>query len=271
MKNPACRTMCLLFALCLFARAAGAQSPAFEVASVKPNKSGEVRALMYPQPGGRFTASNVTLRALIIGAYQLQGSQLSGGPDWLDSDRFDIAAKADGDPSPAQFFAMLQTLLADRFKLTLHHEARIMPVYALLLARSDGRHGPRLQPSDAKCGTAASNYFPVVPDPSAPPPCGDFRMSPRSLVARGMRMPRLATLLAPPVGRIVVDATALNEAFDIELDWTPDQVQESDNRQANDAPSLFTALQEQLGLKLESTRGPVDVLVVDHAERPTVD
>jgi uncharacterized protein (TIGR03435 family) len=253
------------------APASDAQRPAFEVASVKPNKSGDVRALMFPQPGGRFTATNVTLRALIIGAYQLQDSQIAGGPDWLDSDRFDIAAKADGDASPTQFFAMLQTLLSDRFKLALHHEARIMPVYALLLARSDGRRGPRLRPSDAKCGTAASSYFPVVPDPSAAPPCGDFRMSPRSLVARGMTMPRLASLLAPRVGRVVVDTTALNQAFDIELDWTPDQPQEADNRPANDAPSLFTALQEQLGLKLESTRGPVDVLVVDRAEQPTED
>jgi uncharacterized protein (TIGR03435 family) len=245
--------------------------PAFEVASVKPNKSGDVQALMFPQPGGRFTATNVTLRSLIIGAYQLQDSQLSGGPDWLDRDRFDIAAKAGGDPSPDQFVAMLQTLLSDRFKVALHHEARVVPIYALLLARRDGRLGPRLRPSDAKCGAAASTYFPVVPDPSAPPPCGDFRMGPGSLVARGMTMARLAGLLAPRVGRVVVDATALSEAFDIELDWTPDQLQQTDNPQPNDAPSLFTALQEELGLKLESTRGPVDVLVIDRAERPTED
>jgi uncharacterized protein (TIGR03435 family) len=271
MKNAARRTIFLLFALSLSAPPAPAQPPAFEVASVKPNKSGDIQALMFPQPGGRFTATNVTLRALIIGAYHLQDSQLSGGPDWLDRERFDIAAKADGDPSADQFFAMLQALLSDRFKLTLHHEARVVTIYALLVARRDGRRGPRLRSSDAKCGAAASNYFPVVPDPSAPPPCGDFRMGPRSLVARGMTMPRLASLLAPRVGRIVVDATGLGEAFDVELDWMPDQLQETNNRQANDAPSLFTALQEQLGLKLESTRGPVDVLVVDHAERPTAD
>ncbi len=271
MKNAARRIIFLFVGLSLLAPAAGAQAPAFEVASVKPNKSGDIQSLVYPQPGGRFTATNVTLRALIIGAYQLQNSQLSGGPDWLDKDRFDIAAKADGDPSPDQFFAMLQTLLSDRFKVALHHEARVVPVYALLLARSDRRRGPRLRPSEAKCGAAALNYFPVVPDPSAPPPCGDFRMGPRGLVARGMTMPRLASLLAPRVGRVVVDATALTDAFDIELEWAPDQLQDAINPQTNVGPSLFTALQEQLGLKLESTRGPVDVLVVDRAERPTED
>ena len=271
MRKAARRIIVLSVGLTLLAPAAGAQSPAFEVASVKPNKSGDVQALMYPQPGGRFTATNVTLRALIIGAYSLQESQLSGGPDWLDKDRFDIAAKADGDPSPDQFVAMLQTLLSDRFKVELHHEARVVPVYALLLTKSNGRRGLRLRPSDGQCSAAASNYFPVVPDPNAPPPCGDFRMSPRSLVARGMTMPRLASLLAPRVGRVVVDATALKDAFDIELDWSPDQPQEVNNPQTNDAPSLFTALQEQLGLRLESTRGPVDVLVVDRAERPTED
>ena len=224
MKSTARQTIFLSFALWLLALAPGAQSPAFEVASVKPNKSGDVQALMYPQPGGHFTATNVTLRALIIGAHDLQDSQLSGGPDWLDRDRFDIVAKAEGDPSPNQFIAMLQTLLSDRFKVALHHEARVVPVYALLLARSDGRRGPRLRPSDGKCGAAASNYFPVVPDPSAPPPCGDFRKGPRSLVARGMTMPRLASLLTRDVGRVVVDATALSEAFDIELDWSPDQL-----------------------------------------------
>ena len=170
-----------------------------------------------------------------------------------------------------QFLAMLQALLSDRFKVAVHHEARVVPVYALLLARSDGRRGPRLRPSEVKCGAAASNYFPVVPDPSAPPPCGDFRKSPRSLVARGMTMARLASLLTPDVGRIVVDVTALTESFDIELEWAPDQLQDLNNQQSSDAPSLFTALQEQLGLKLESTRGPVDVLVVDRAERPTED
>jgi hypothetical protein len=171
-----------------------------------------------------------------------------------------------GDPrdfpaSDPAYMALLQKL----------HEARVVPIYALLVARRDGKLGPRLRPADAKCGAAASTYFPVVPDPSAPPPCGDFRMGPRRLVGRGMTMARLASLLAPRVGRVVVDATALSDAFDIELDWTPDQLQQTDNPQPNDAPSLFTALQEELGLKLESTRGPVDVLVIDRAERPTED
>lgn len=257
-----------------------ARRPAFEVASIKPNKSGDLTRLMAPQPGGRFIATNVTLSALIWRAYSLQGSQLAGGPSWLDSDRFDITAKATGNPSPNEILSMLRTLLEDRFKLTFHHESRELPVYALVVDKK-GRLGSRLRPSDGKCAAAAKDYMPRAHDPNSPPPCGDFRMGAAGLTARGMTMVQVANLLAGRVDRVGLDRTALAGAFDVDLEFSPDSLppigppgaRAGADPVASDpsVPSFFTAIREQLGLRLESTKGPVEVLVVDRAERPAVE
>ena len=257
-----------------------AQTPAslaFEVASIKTNRSGNSGWLLAPTPGGRVMAENVPLRALIQAAYQLQDFQVLGGPNWLDADRFDVAAKAAGDRSPNEMLPMLRTLLADRFKLAVHTETKEQPIYALTFSRTDGKLGPRLQPSDANCAAAAANALPTRADPNRPPPCGDFRMSAGRLVATGMSMEQLAVRLSQRVSRAVQDRTALAGVFDLDIEFSPDQLQQpgppgaNANRGLTDSsiPSIFTALQEQLGLKLESTRGPVDVLVIDHVEHPT--
>src|SRR2546423_4523946 len=128
-----------------------AQSPAFEVATIKRNTSGSTSSSNRLQPGGRISATNSTLRNIIRNVYRVQEFQLVGGPDWLSTDRWDIVAKASGDPSPEQMMEMAKTLLADRFKLVVRRERRDTPIYALVLDRPDGRLGPKLLASTTDC------------------------------------------------------------------------------------------------------------------------
>jgi uncharacterized protein (TIGR03435 family) len=162
---------------------------------------------------------------------------------------------------------MVRTLLADRFKLAVHHETRELPIYALLLARNDGRLGPKLQPSTCVAGRRP-------PGDATAQPCG-FRPGPGIFVSGGVPIAMLATFVSSAVRRSVVDRTGLDGNFDIDLHWLPDNSplgpQPDTPPPDPGGPSIFTALQEQLGLKLESTRGPVDVLVIDHVEQPTPD
>ena len=269
------------------------QSPgealAFDVASVKPNISGDMRVSVQAMPGGRFTATNAPLRTLVREAYAVQGFQLSGGPGWLDSDRFDIVAKSERHPTPLQMRVMLRALLAERFRLSVHTDTREQLLYALVLARTDGKLGPHIRPTGADCAQAPE-WLGTGPPPVRPPPLPG---SPRSFGGtgedapcrsagpgpggamrfRGITLEAFANFLAMPVRRPVIDRTGLSGDFDIELEMSaelgppppppgmPDQVDRTF------APSIFTSLQEQLGLRLESQRGPVDVLVIDRVER----
>jgi uncharacterized protein (TIGR03435 family) len=258
-----------------------AGSAAFEVASVKRNTSGDQRVAIQIQPGGRFMATNVTLRLLVGNAYRGQASRIEGGPSWLNSDRFDIVARAEGAAPPDQFRAMLRALLQERFKLSAHHETRELPIYALVVARSDGKTGPHLRPATVDCDTVGrGNAPPPIPQsPTERLPCG-MRQSPGRILAGGVQMAPLVETLSNFMDRLVVDRTGLKGNFDLELEWTPDQLPQPGTGLAPpsafppppaDAPSIFTAIQEQLGLKLESTKGPVDVLVIDSVERPAED
>jgi uncharacterized protein (TIGR03435 family) len=280
-------------------------APAFEVASIKPNKSGDGRVMLGNQPG-RFTATNVTLRMLIRNAYQLQDFQISGGPGWLASDRFDIVAKIEagvqdampvGPPAPGQgptpLQLMIRSLLAERFKLAVHTETKDQPIYALVLARSDGRLGPELKKSDTDCaalmaamrgrGPGRGMPPPGPPQPGERIPCG-IRIGPGNMAVGGMTLAQFANSLGMFVGRVVLDRTDLTGHYDINLTWTPDQMtQRAPGTPADqpiringvdidpNGPSIFTAVQEQLGLKLDSQRGPVDILVIDRAEHPVED
>ena len=255
--------------------------PAFEVASVKPNTSGDGRVLMMPQPGGRLNLVNVPLRLLIRNAYRVQDFQIVGGPDWLGTARFDVVAKAEGgNPSQEELQLMLRSLLADRFKLVVRPDTREMPTYSLVPARADGKTGAQLRRSDANCSGPA-NAPSAPPAPGQLPTCGSM-VGFGNLKARGSTMPALATALSTFAGRIVVDRTGLAGGYDVDLNWTPDQiprpagggdqpVQVNGATIDSNGSSLFTALQEQLGLKLESAKGPVDVLVVERAEKPADD
>ena len=261
----------------------------FEVASVKPNKSGENFISFRNQPGGRFSISNAPLREIIRFAYQLQNFQIVGAPEWAASDRFDVVAKAEGDVPPAPpgsvgpMQIMVRNLLAERFGLKVRNESREMPRYDLVLARSDGRLGPQLSPSTTDCQAifAAARRGGGPPAPPAPgerPQCG-MRIGPGVLAAGAFPLSQLATALSPMVQRIVIDRTGLTGAFDAELKWTPDQLPQGPAPPGApplpsidpNGPSIFTALQEQLGLKLESVRGPVDVLVIESVSQPTPD
>jgi uncharacterized protein (TIGR03435 family) len=259
----------------------------FEAASVRPNKSGEQGSSIRRQPGGRLTATNMPLRALITFAYQLQPFQLVGDPSWIRNENFDIVAKMEGDPAPVPpgqgpdpLMLAMRTLLADRFKLAVHRETREMDIYALVVARPDGTLGPKLQRTTTDCEAlmAARKGGPPPGPPSADAPflCG-MRGTFGRLSVNSMPMTLFANNLSQRMQRVVVDRTGLTGGWDFELTFAPEPPAgplppgvELPPVDPN-APSLVTAIQEQLGLKLQSTKGPVEVLVVDGIERPMAD
>jgi uncharacterized protein (TIGR03435 family) len=263
----------------------------FEAASVKPNTSGERNTSVRRLPGGRFTATNVPAALLVQIAYQLQPFQMQGAPAWVRSDRFDVVARMDGDPVPppagsTQPDAMvlaLQTLLADRFTLSAHWETQDLPIYALVLARADGKLGPNIRPAAVDCTAAAAASAAAAKEGKTLNPnttdrvsCG-MRNSRGRIMFGGNPLSFFASGIANEVARPVVDRTGLSGNWDFELTYTRDAARQPDVTDAApasvdpDGASLFTALQEQLGLKLESTRGPVRLLVIDRIERPSPD
>ena len=288
------------------AQAQGAPSIAFDVVSIKRNAGGPGMTMrMAP---GNMSAFNVPVRQLIRQAYGLQDFQIVGGPDWMSADRFDVEGKFDPTPvaglaGPPRIQAMLKTMLADRFKLAAHTESREMPILALVLARSDKRLGPQLKPSSVDCAALQKQFAgarqgggppdgrggPPLDGRGGPPPPGTpFSLGERpqcggrggfgQMIAGGIPMAQFVTQLSQLTSRIVVDRTGLTGGYDIDLKWspTPDQLPQGPPPPGVEppvidpnGPSLFTALEEQLGLKLEAQRGPVDVLVIDRIEQPT--
>jgi len=253
----------------------------FEVASIKPNATDDHRVSIQIQPGGGLRATGVSLKFLITFAYDVREFQVSGGPGWMDSDRYDIMAKsegsADSDSSQTEFRKMseeqrktaleqlrekMKALLADRFDLKIHNETKEESVYALVV----GKNGSKLKPSDSKNG----------PGPR-------LRFGRGELSGQGVSMEMLTKTLANPLGRPVIDKTGLTGNFDFTLQWTPEPGQgggpfgggapppgaEGPPPSDSNSPSIFTAVQEQLGLKLESQKGPVDMLVIDQVKKPS--
>jgi bla regulator protein blaR1 len=259
---------------------------AFEVASVKPNKAGQLGMMLRNEPNGRFIANNVTLKLLMEIAYGVKEAQILGAPGWMDSERFDIEAKPEDsfseemqklpqDKRIERSRPLLQSLLADRFQLKLHHDTKDLPVYALLVAKS----GPKFPESAAPLPTDAPAPGPPGPRPQR----GTIRMEGRGqLNMTGVGLDQFAEVLSRELGRVVLDKTGLDKRYDFKLRWTPgddDRISKAgegpDGKPSaappSDAsgPSIFTALQEQLGLKLESQKSPVDTLVIDHVEKPS--
>jgi uncharacterized protein (TIGR03435 family) len=262
--------------------APSAQAPAppaasFDVASVKPNKDGGPSSVRVT-PGGMLSVTNNNLRNIIRNAWNITNDQIVGGPDWIDSERFDITAKASRPFSQDEARGMLKALLAERFGLVTRHETRELPVYVLVLARKDGALGPQMKKSELDCAAlfASVTAGGKMPDrlPNGNLPCGiSVRPGQGLVVASPASMEQLTRNLVGGVGRIVVDKTGLQGYYDFTLNFAPESVPGAPAAPAADvtAPSLFTAMQEQLGLKLEPGREPIQVLVIDRAERPAAD
>jgi uncharacterized protein (TIGR03435 family) len=219
--------------------------PAFEVASIKPNTSLSRHASSHVT-NGEVIMSNVSLKSCIQFAYHIQDGRLFG-PDWLSATSFDIVAKPPSGSPHDQYREMMQALLADRFKLAIHHESRTLPAFALVI----GKNGPKLQKGE----------------PGGP----HVDVENTKLTGRGMTMANLAETLSRHLDRPVVDKTGLEGFFDLHLEWSPEE-KPSDEKEAAAAlppsrPPMFTAVQEQLGLRLQAEKLPVDVIVVDHMER----
>jgi uncharacterized protein (TIGR03435 family) len=269
--------------------------PTFEVVSVKRNTNANA-PVSISTPPGRYLATNVPLRLLINSAYRLTPDQYVGLPNWSESDRFDVSAKAPDGATPDELQRMLQSLLAERFKLVAHVETRDAPIYALAMARDDRRLGPQLKKSTIDCGpilaarqadARARGPAPVrvpVPGQNERPVCGiraTRRQTPggatlNGYIAGNTTIARLAEQMRGELRRLVVDRSGLAGEFDFDLQYAPVRDLASPpapgaTPASDEGPSLFTALQEQLGLKLESTRGPVEYLVIDRVEKPTDD
>jgi uncharacterized protein (TIGR03435 family) len=266
--------------------------PTFEVATIKRNASAPDpmgRMGVAYKPGGRIIATNAPLRLLIQFAYAvhdsqdhslpLKASQVVGGPAWIDSEGYDIEAKPESDTDRSQAWLMLQTLLADRFRLTLRRETRNLPVYALTEKKSGLKLSP---PKDTKCVS-----FPPGTTPRYVPGAFDCGYAPLLLSSSGLRMEgrklHMADLvreLARTLGEPVLDKTGFTGEFDIDLNYRDEDIMKSPGSATPDDaggnrllagsnPSIVFAALDQLGLKLQPAKGPVEVLVVDHAERPT--
>jgi uncharacterized protein (TIGR03435 family) len=247
MKHQIALYVCLTFA-------ASAQQPAFEVASIRPSnyQGGPLRVTARLDPDG-IDFSNVTPRLCIQRAYGVKPYQLIG-PEWIDSERYMIVAKATGALPQDKILLMLQALLADRFKLAFHREMKEMPIYALVVSKN----GAKLKEAKDEGATQISGD-------------GD------EIVFERASMQQLAGTLARSVDRPVIDATGLKGLYNFRLAWADDNRPNPSAPSAGvvgasgpaDAPSIFTALQERLGLKLESRKAPVEVLVIDHIEKPS--
>ena len=238
-------------------------APKFEVATVKPNSADDHRIMIGIQPGGRFQATGVTLKLLMTQAYNVRDFQIEGGPGWITTERFDILAKAEAGADripPEQFRPMLAALIEDRFQIKLHRETKEMPVYTLVA----GKNGPKLQANAGEPGPR-------------------MQMGRGQLIGKKVPMTMLVQQLSQQLGRPVVDKTDLKGEYDFKLVWTPQPGEggamfappggpggpEGPPLSDPDGPSIFSAIQEQLGLKLESEKGPVEILVLDRVEKPT--
>lgn len=259
-----------LFAAVVVVAAAGAAlarqsaAPAFDAVSIKVNRSGEQGGSSRAQPG-RYVGVNVTLMRLVRLAYR-PVEEFAGGPDWKDRDRFDVEAVTGANPSQPQMLAMLRTMLADRFKLRAHTETRPLPVYELSLGRPDGRLGTSLARVADACPA------PVPPgaqpnDPGAAPAvrCG-FTLGDGVLKGMGTLADVASELVV--AGRHAVDRTGLAGVYRIELRWSPDNAA---GLPADAPPEIFTAVREQLGLRLQAATAPTDVVVIDSAQPPETD
>jgi uncharacterized protein (TIGR03435 family) len=251
----------------------GTKLPAYELAAIKPSKPGMGSTILFKQDG--FIANRVTLKFLIKMAYRVEDDQIAGAPKWVDSNTYDVEAKVDSSEvaelsklNNDQRALMFQQLLAERFRLALHRETRNLPVYTLVIAKN----GSKLQ--EAKPGDTYPDGL-KSPDGKPVGHAGPMMWGNGRVIGQGVPLAQMVSALSQQLGRSVQDRTGLTGNYDIKLEWTPDEPQrgqpgpDSGLAAGSPTPSLFTAIQEQLGLKLESRKAPVEVLVIDHVETPS--
>jgi uncharacterized protein (TIGR03435 family) len=226
----------------VFAATLFAQTPAFDAATVKLSRSTENGSTVYTDIGGGLSLKYMTLKDLIAFAWDVRDYQISGKPAWINSTHYDVNAKSQTVAGLVQLRPLIQPLLTERFQLVLHKSTKELVYYALVI----GKNEAKLKPS-------------AVPSPQYRGHGGEF-------MGQGLPMSIFAGKLGDELGRPVLDKTGLTGTYDINLQWTPD---DGEQKTGPSRPSLFTAVHEQLGLKLESQKGPVEVLIVDRAERPT--
>ena len=234
-----------------------AADPHFEVASITPCKPGtpenpllHMGAMQFVSPGGRFTASSTSLKYLIEWAYGIQSNQLTGGPSWLDTEMYDIAAKAEGNPSTADMKLMLQKLLNERFKLKLHQEQKRMTAYVISTARNSAKLTP------VKEGETHAMRFAPINGP-------DQKQAGYHITGTRYTVADVAALFSRQIGRVIVDQTGLDGEFDFTVDLMPDDSRTSPVEET----LLLTALREQLGFTVKAQTLPVNVFVIDSAEK----
>jgi uncharacterized protein (TIGR03435 family) len=258
----------------------------FEVASIRPNKDGGPGLSINRAPGGNFRTVNTAPSALLTFAYVIQSYQLVGLPEWARNERFDITAKLGSDPAPVtppapdHMMLAMRTLLADRFKLKIHKETREMDIYALVMDRPGGKPGPMLKASTDECAARPGGPRPEPGAQQQGPPrradgspifCG-FQQAPGVMRFNGFALSMFAQGISGRVGRQVVDRTGLTGEWSFELKYSLPPAPGAEPAPPDpNAPDLFTAVREQLGLKFEATKGPVEVWVVDSIDRPIPD
>ncbi len=236
---------------------------AFEVATIKPADPDYKGRFIRMQSAHQFVARNHALKTLIAAAYNISPKAIAGGPAWIESEHFDILAKAPGEvrPNLDEQMAMLRRLLTDRFKLAFHREEKDMSIFTLTVAKN----GPKLKESAASAD---------APPEGAPPLIFVIYPERVHLPARNATMAELASVMQrAALDRPVIDKTGLSGRYDFDLEWTPDDSQFGGSLgkppASESKPGLFTALQQQLGLRMVATNGPVETIVVDRAERPS--
>lgn len=254
------------------------RSQTFEVATVKRNVSGETGGRFGVNPDRSLGVVNYSLYNIVRNAYGVQRDQVLPGthtPDWFDSIRWNIVAKPSGVATQPQMMGMVQNLLAERFKLVTRQETREIDAYALVLDRADRRPGPQLRPSNGDCEAvrAARNAVPPLEPPAVARGFCGTRNPPGTVATSGVPLADFARNLAPGAGRLVVDRTGLTGPYDLDLQWTPDQqpVPGAAPGPLSDGTSLFAALREQLGLRLEPITATAEVLIIDSAQLPSED
>ena len=269
----------------------------FEVVAIRPADNGS--GMMTRMTPGGFEFTGLPISVLLRQALQKRDYQIVGAPGWIDQDRYSIRAKPPEAVPLSALTVLMINLLEDRFQLATHVETRDLPIFHLVMARADGRLGPDLKATPPECQATIAERIaaakaaagggraggplpppPAMPGPNDPLPCGFSRINPGLTSGSGRTIAQIVPMLADLVGRPVIDKTGLTGLYDFSLKYA------ADGRSAGpfglppgappppvdpDAPSLSTAVQEQLGLKLESARGPVEVVVIDRFEKPTLD